>query len=898
MKREPILFVVVLLILGLMTYNLLQEKPPRAANVKGGKSLDSFELSEGDPVVALHADGSSRDLLRRPSADEPLAPLGLPDPELPPLAVMMPPPMPDSGPSYWSDYLLAQEPSILGGLDQLVETDDDSGQLSGLEESAEETFTDQDDQYRKVYDWVRLDPLSTLYGHLLGDQRFDYKKGDVLMFKQINPHTGKEASGEIPLDPEEYEAFGFADNLRNRIELGVRDQRTRLSAARVEDLRIYVRWLLDQGLAEPVAFPYADELAREAVRLGGNDVASWMLLGEVWERTFELDRAFALYATLAGETLEGTMPDFGLSVESGRFSRVAGPRVRMGMILRRIGLDVDAEAQLRAAVALSSGDASAPLELGILLMDTGRVEEAAQHLARAMAMQGQRNSANGLRNALALGRASLRSGAWADAKQAYMDAERAAGNNVEAAMEAQSGLIAANYLSGSFAEARQLAGDAITQYGANATLLYLRGITEAADGGSAGEVIRDLRASAAATPFDAAPALSAQAFWLDRIGETELAQEALADALELSPNHLYSRYLDAQWAARDGDLSSARETLQEMVRTAPGCASILAVYGSLLYSEGAYTRAEIAFRSLEADFPDWARSSSDAPAWSGLVLRHGLNLLKLGQLEDAMSAFEQAVSMDAGLSAARNAKGIVLYREGDLDAAVAEFAYLQDALREAEEDPQFVYAAMWGNRIQEHAKLRRWVDLFDSSRLRPGWDKQSAARAGVEPRLQDQSLMIQGDHGGAAETRVFRTVAGAAFRSYEADLIAGNGHRGEASVYIALQNRSKETWSFHVIRDREGAVKWTMTRGTRAEHGTSDLRIAEGTNARVSFQVNREAKQPILTIRVNDEVLYSEQVANLRNPTGMMAMGLSAKTAHALPVEASLDNVALVYAIP
>lgn len=898
MKREPIIFVVVLLVLGLMTYNLFQEQAPRAGKVNGSKSLDAYTLPEGDPVVGLPAEGSTRDLLRRPSADEPLAPLGLPDPELAPLAVLMPPPLPDSGAAYWSDHLFQLEPTVLGDLGELVQVETGADGLDGFEESAAETFQDQDGQYTKVYDWIRLDPLSTLYGHLLGDQRFDYKKGDILKFQQINPHSGKEASGEITFTGEEYEAFGFADTLRNRIELGVREQRTRLSAARVEDLRNYVRWLLDQGLAEPVAFPYADELAREAVRLAGNDVESWMLLGEVWERTFELDRAFALYATLAGESLEGTLPDFGLSVESGRFSRHAGPRVRMGMILRRIGLDGDAEGQLRAAVALSSGDPSAPMELGILLMDTGRVEEAATHLTRAMAMQGQRNSADGLRNALALGRASLRTGAWAEAISAYQDAERAAGQNEAAALSAQAGLIATHYLSGEFATARSLAGDAITRFGANSDLLYLRGITEAADGGAAGEVIRDLRAAAAAAPFDAAPALSAQAFWLDRIGETELAQEALANALELSPTHLYSRYLAAHWAMRDGDLSSARETLQDLVRLAPNCAAIFAVYSSLLYSEGSFSGAEVAFRSLETEFPDWAGTSTNAPAWAGLVLRHGLNLLKLGQLEDAMSSFEQAVSMDAGLSAARNAKGITLYREGDLDAAVAEFAYLQDALRETEEDPQFVYAASWGTRILEHAKLRRWIDSFEGSRLRPGWDKQTGARAGVEPRLQDQSLVIQGDHGGAAETRVYRTVAGAAFRSYEADLIAGQGHRGEASVFIALQNRSKETWSFHVTRDREGAVKWAMTRGTRSENGTTALRIGQGVNARVSFQVNREAKQPILTVRVDDEVIFSDQVSNLRNPTGMMAMGLAAKTAHALPVEASLDNVALVYAIP
>ena len=896
MKREPIVFVVVLLVLAMMTYFLMQKEAPRAPRVSGSKSLEDFQMPSGTPVVGLPAEGNRRDLLRRPSADEPLDALLLPDPVLAPIGMLMPPPIPDSGASYWSEHLFVDAPTILGGLDDLVDAAGDGVDLEGFEASGADTFADQDDQYRKVYDWIRLNPLATFYGYLIGEDRFDLAKGATLRFKQVDPYTGRERTGEISFAADEYEDFGFADTLHNSIELGVRNERARMSAARVQDLGVFVHWLLDQGLAEPIAFGYADELARDAVRLAPDDVQNWMLLGEVWERTFELDRAFALYATLSGENLGETLPDFGLTVEKGRFARSAGPRVRMGVILRRIGLDKDSEAQFRAGVALASGDATAPMELGILLLDMGQVKEGQELLARAMGMQGQRNSKTALRNAVALGEASMRLGDWSTASQAFLNAERAAGANMEAAMRAQSGLIASIYLSGDFTRARALAGAAIDKFGANAGLLYLRGISEAADGGAAGEVIRDLRASAAATPFDAAPALSALAFWLDRLGETDAAQEALRSALELSPRHLYSRYLKVHWAARDGDLEAARSGLQDLVRTAPICAAILAEFADLLYNEGAYGRAEVAFRSLEEAFPEWVQSASSAPAWSGLVMRHGLNLLHMNSLEEAMSAFDQALSLDAGLTAARNAKAVVLYQEGDLDAAVAEFAFLQDALRENEEDAQFVYAATWQERVQNHSKLRRWIDPFDGRRLRPGWDTQSGARAGVEPRLADQTLLIQGEHTGPAETSAYYTVPGVAFRSYVADLSIGAGHRGDASAFIALQNRNKETWSFRVVRDREGAISWVMMKGTRSENGRSDFRLAEGQNARISFHVNREPKQPILTVRFNDEVLYSDAVSNLRNPTGVMASGLLARTALALPVEVSLDNVELIYA--
>lgn len=897
MKREPVVFVVVLMVLALMTYTLMQKEAPRAPRMSGSKSLEEFQKPTDDPVVSLPAQGNRRDLLRRPSADEPLDALELPDPTLAPLGMLMPPPIPDSGASYWSEYLFVASPTILGGIDDLVDGGEDGVDLAGLDASVADTFADQDDQYRKVYDWIRLNPLATFYGYLIGEDRFDLAKGATLRFKQVDPYTGRERTGEISFGPDEYEDFGFADTLHNSIELGVRNERARMSAARVQDLAVFVHWLLDQGLAEPIAFGYAEELARDAVRLAPDDVSNWMLLGEVWERTFELDRAFALYATLAGENLGETLPDFGLSVDKGRFVRSAGPRVRMGVILRRIGLDQDSEAQFRAGVELASGEAAAPMELGILLMDLGQVEEGQQLLLRAMGMQGQRNSKNALRNAVALGQASMRLGDWSIANQAFLDAERAAGTDQEAAMQAQSGLIASTYMSGDFTRARALAGAAIESFGANAGLLYLRGISEAADGGAAGEVIRDLRASAAATPLDAAPALSALAFWLDRLGETDAAQEALGSALELSPRHLYSRYLKVHWAARDGDLETAREGLQDLVRTAPVCAAILAEFASLLYGEGSHGRAEVAFRSLEEAFPEWVQSTASAPAWGGLVMRHGLNLLRMNRLEEAMSAFDQALSLDAGLTAARNGKAIVLYQEGDLDPAVAEFAFLQDALRETEDDPQFVFAATWQGRVQKHAKLRRWIDPFNGQRLRPGWDTQSGARAGVEPRLADQSLLIQGDHTGPAETSAYYTVPGVAFRTYVADLAIGKGHRGDASAFIALQNRNKETWSFRVVRDREGAMSWVMTKGTRSENGRSTFRLAEGESARISFHVNREPKQPILTVRFNDEVLYSDEVSNLRNPTGVMASGLLVRTALALPVEASLDNVELIYAV-
>ena len=896
MKREPIMFLVVLLILSWMTYSVFQETAPRRANLPSPNQLDPFTMGSEDPVVALGVRDGGRDLFRRPAADEPLEPLPLPDPELSPLAVLLPPPLPDCGPNYWSEHLFRMSPTLLGDLNDLVATDSTDSASGATDEDLAAVFQDESDTYKAAYDWVRLDPLTILYGHLVGENRYDYQQGDNLQFQEVNPRTGRERFGLRPFTSEEYTGFGFAENLRNDIELGVREQRKRLSSSRVLELRDYVHWLLDQGLAVPNAFVYAEELALACVRLDGNDVDNWMLLGEVWERVFDLDRAFALYAALSGDSLPLAAADFGVDVELGRFAHRGAPRARMGVILRKLGLDDVAEPQLQMAAAVDDGDPASLVELGILYLDSGRVEEGRALLARAMSLQQRRNSRSALRNNLALGEASLRSGDWETAAASFADAERASSGDLEAGLMARRGTIATAYLSGDFSAAAEQASSALTEFGTDPTLLYLRGISEGADGGAAGEVVRDLRAAAAAQPFDAAPALSALAFWLDRLGETQLAQDALADALELSPQHFYSRYLKANWAAREGDSETAREELQELVRIAPDCAAVLAEFSTLLYTDQAQLQAEVAFRRLEELFPDGVFASTSAPEWAQLTLRRGLNFLQLGELEMAMSCFDQALSMDTALHAARNAKAMTYYREGDFDATVAEFAYLQDTLRETESHPQAVYAGMWQGRVQEHAKLRLWTDAFDGKRLRAGWDTQEAARSGVEPRLEDGRLTISGHHSGAGETKTFRTVPGISFRDFSADLSVGTSHRGQAGIYIALQNRNKETWHFRVYSDREGKVTYVQTRGTRADAPViTRYQVAPGTTGRVRFSVNREPNQPILTVWFDDEVLFSDTVTNLRNPTGRMACGLFAATSGALDVDTAIDNVQLTF---
>ncbi len=895
MKREPIVFLLILLILGLMAFNLFGETVPRPPTNRGsGLELPTAAMGPIDTVPGLPlGDGPRRDLLKRPSADEPLEPIVLPLPPMGEIASLLPPPLPSGDPAGWSEHLFAVPPTLLGGLDDLVDASSGTDESASIGSSDSSVFDDPTIGYRASYDRVKLDAITTLWGHLLGADRYDLKVGDTLSFLEVDPRTGRERYGERKLEPDAYEEFGFAETLRNEIELEVRVWRATQSPARVEDQREFADWLLVQAMQEPIAFEYAEEMARATVRMVPDELANWMALGRTWERSLQLDQAFSLYAILVGEPLPEGTPDLGVEVAVGRFSRAAAPRARMGVILRSLGLEGEAETQLRAAVAVDNSDRTALLELGLLLLDAGQAAEADAVLTRAFAQHARRSTPDALRNGLAIGEVALRLGDWQRAGDAFAGVI-AAGARGQTALHADAGQVAARYLAGDFQAASDLAEQAVQAHGAAPGLLYLRGITEAASGGSAASVVRDLRASATASRMDAAHALAALAFWLDRIGEEEQARTVLGDALELSPRHIYGRYLAGHWAARDGQFETARELLQPLVAEAASCVGVLADLSWTLQELGEVARASVGLARCEELQPRRANGAPLGRAWADVSLRHGLVLLRAGKIDEAQSAFERAISSDNDLHAARNSQAVALYDDADLDGAIAEFGFVMDALRSDETDEQFLYAELWQARIDEHSRQRLWVEEFDG-RKKAGWNVQDGARLGVEPRVLDGQLVLEGSHREKGMTKAYREIPAVSFRSFAADLSVGADNLGSAGTYIALVNRRTETWYLRVYRDREGGMQWVMKKGSNTESGSLGRRLAADAVARIEFELDREPTQPVLTIRIDGETVWSEAVGNLRNPAGTLASGIYVQTGNALPVAATLDRVEMIY---
>ncbi len=895
MKREPIVFIIVLAILALKVSSLFSEEVPSGRVRSGSKQLELTAHGAADLVADIAVDKQQRDLFLRPSADQPLATLVVAYPQLPTQSVLLPPPLPNPGSHVQSLNLFVRPFTLSGTVGDSSSSSDANVEGIDFEGVIE---VDPNQQYHAEFDHIRLNAVTTLYGQIVNENRYELKVGDSIEFVQYDVDTGNQRYSMRPYGEDEYQSFGFAENLHNKIELDYRAQLKSMSAGSLSQVAVFVDWLLANGMSESIAFDYAKEMAMRSAKLSPDDGQNWMTVAKAYEATLDYDHSFTIYALMVGDTVFGEFADelVASGLTAGRFQHMAAPRVAMCMILQKLNLNVVARQQFEAAMAVADGTSFAPMALGDALMREGSFTAARENLQRAYNKQANRSNDIALENGLALGLAMLAQSDWEAASAQYQGVIELAADKSQYVARASAGLAATQYLSGDFSAAQQTAEEAIIASGATPQLLYLRGITTGANGGNVGEVISDLTAAVDAQPLAAADYLAALAFYTDVAGDSIAAESALSAALEQSPNHVYARYLQAFMSARNGDLLGAQTGFEVLVKDNPNCAAMLADYASLLLEQGDFVKANVAFTRIDSQLAHQTKSTIHAAAWADVYLRQGVNLLSMAKYDEALSAFDYALSLDDKLYAARNARAITMYANGELDVAVAEFSYLQDSLRENIEDPQYVYAALWQARMQEHDKLRRWTDDFAAERLRPGWNLQDGARAGIAPRHDNQALVIQGSHQEAARTSVSRSVPGVAFRSFAAELSIGNKHRGAAGVGIALMNRSKKNWSFEIERNRDGDLSYTVSRGTRTESSNLGLNIQSNVPMAVSFSLNREPKQPVLTVRVNNKIVYSDEVVALRNPTGRMTPLFFAKTAHALPVDISLDNVELVYA--
>jgi tetratricopeptide (TPR) repeat protein len=183
-----------------------------------------------------------------------------------------------------------------------------------------------------------------------------------------------------------------------------------------------------------------------------------------------------------------------------------------------------------------------------------------------------------------------------------------------------------------------------------------------------------------------------------RLGHLSRAWEAFSDAAQLKPASADPQVGMAATAVALGQVDQARQLLDRALAMEPGNALALNTLGHLELSQGNGQKALERFREALKSRPDYVdsrlsaarilydRAEYDAAAaeyfrlvtqekrsttgWNGL----GWARLRLGQYEDALSAFAEARRQNPNLPAAAYGMGITLARQGKADEASQRLA--------------------------------------------------------------------------------------------------------------------------------------------------------------------------------------------------------------------------------
>ncbi|MBT4465150.1 MAG: hypothetical protein HOD03_00510, partial [Planctomycetes bacterium] len=515
MKREPIVFIIVLAILALKVSSLLSEEVVSARVRPREKPLELTAHGAADLVEGIAVDKHQRDLFLRPSADQPLDTLLVPYPHLPRQSVLLPPPLPNPGSHVHSLNLFMRPIALSGSADSTLSSNDEEIADDSAISFDGEIEIDPTEQYRAEFDHIRLNAVTTLYGQIVNENRYELKAGDMLEFVQYDADSGRERYSVRPYSEEEYQSFGFADNLHNKIELDYRDQLKSMSAGSLSQVAMFIDWLLSNGLSESIAFDYAKDLAMRSSKLGPDEGQNWLTVAKTYEATLDYDQAFTVYSLMVGDKVVGDFANELLAsgLTSGRFAHMSAPRVAMGLVLQKLNLHTAARKQFEIAMDVSDGTSYAPMALGHALLREGSYSAARENLQRAFNKQANRSNEIALENGINLGLSMLAQSDWTAAVEQYQSVIELAADKSAFVARAEAGLVAAQYLSGDFAVAQMTAEEAILNVGATPQLLYLRAITTGANGGDVGKVLADLNAAVASQPLAAADYLAALAFY-------------------------------------------------------------------------------------------------------------------------------------------------------------------------------------------------------------------------------------------------------------------------------------------------------------------------------------------------------------------------------------------------
>lgn len=906
MRQEPIVFVVATLVLGGMGYGLFAGgATPLRGGDRGQAGAERPRFAVPDPAVAAPngvLPPLERELFLPPRDTAPLPPLELVEPPRERLALLLPPTVPGPGPAAYGKLLRLPLPAVdlpdLFAEPQAAEELEDEAflELAGKDEpagarvpgGAPKGSADPLDElspteraelvigWKRRYDWVQRGPGELWFGRIVNPERYELeidpaRATEALLFVRLDPTTGRETYANIGAPPVALErasihGFGLAETVANDIELRARRIGRELTRGTYDESLALARACIAARLEAPRALTIAEELCRRAAAYDPKDPLPRLGLARCLEAAFRFEDAFGVYQ----ELLQA-------------FPHREEVHVALADLEERFLMHEQAEARLRAALAMNQGSWISRFGLGRFLVQRGRPGEAVEHLKVANQVAPQSPDLLPVRVSIrtTLADALFALGELAEAEAAYRSALSADAKHERA----QAGLLATQVLAGK-APAESEAGGG---QDAGFELLLARGVAALAAGRHADA--RDaLRLAVTADPLRAHAALAALSVLAEVTGNAEEALRLADEALERDPTQPFALFQKGRLLGLGDDYEGARAALLAALEQELDFEDALVALGDMAFRLGRFEDAE---RYLERA----VEIAGTRPEVHGL---RGLNLLRLGAVGAAKASFERALALARSDPTGTAGLAWCLYLEGDPEEALIRLADIDEQRRGLPDtDPWRVWSKAQIARLQDHLQKVEWRDPFARKRLANGW--QTNESDGPTVSMIDGTVELAGVFQKSGQGRVFRQYDGGVFVSFEADLWI-DPQKANASIGIFAARERERRDDKEVIaeaavtRHKEGGVQLRFVRQGQAV----DLRDMQqpfptGKWVRVKLERRGESAEATLTLYLDGiplvENLSMPQLAQSKSP---LLVGLFAEGDTGREVTVRMDNVSVV----
>lgn len=862
LKREQILFLGTLVIAGTaLAMQASEAYQPRAMGK--GKSVDVVAAPSVPEIVFpretdTRPDPTGRDVFQPPREWTELAPLVLDAPPLPEIGALGPLPLPAAEPEKAAIHRHGPLPRELAPTADATAADADGGRFeSGGDVAASANAASAPSaaanvQLEQAYDWIKRGGQSRMWGFILNKDRIGLldRTGEAVEFQGVDPKSGKRtvkttlARTDLENGGVFGQGFGFADTVATRAKLLWRETKPAVSNVKtqLQAARTCLTWVAEDRAA---ALAAAEQFVRSALSFDPGLAEAYELLAMVREYDFDEEGELAILDEAKAKGIETSYL-----------------MTRRGVRLRQLGLDAAAHDVLVAATEKNPNDHAAWAVLGGMLLEDGNPTAAIDAFDRAL-KSANIGAADKTTVLVELARAHLVRDDKVEAERALKRAELL--EVASADLSVVKGALA--LASGKPQDAVEPLRQALARDPNDAEAVY--NLAVALSVTPTAEAIAEARKryleAVDLAPLSAAMPTCGIGILDEALGSDDLAADAFARALEMDPNDPFVLYRAGRSARRRGDLEQASTWLSRSLKEHGRYTDVLNELGyAMLLSDRPETAEEYFLESMKRE-----------PGNTEVQTMLGMALLRQQRAQDARIAFEAAGNdRPAALAGA----AWCLYRLGDADVALQRFAEARAAAND-ETNPFSVYADRYQKAISDHRAKEQWVDVYDRTQIKNGWDLRESFGPTLKPpangRVVLEGIQRAGDSDRWTELR--RLAEGKTLVQFDAEVTAGGKNEGVVGIALYLERPSgaggqemEPGGLIAVARFPDGSVRLFTQDSSKQPlknwETVPGAKIAAQTPARFTIESTNKDKG-VFNVKLDERTIAADvEVPNLKKP--------------------------------